>query len=188
LADGNVLLTWHGYHGSSNEIYYAVLDSAGNIAQPITLLTSVPYGAYYPDAIGLRNGKTVVAWEQRGYYPNWGEQMAYAVLDDVYYTPTVPITTPTILTNTLSNRNIYVSLARDGADNAVFTWHDVNVDRIYYALVDDAGLVRTWPLVFRAARGRELNVSSWGAGNGGLPTLVRRVYLPIVMRNQTPRE
>jgi len=128
LPDGNVLLTWEGDHAVGYEIYYAVLDSAGNVAHPVTRLTDVPYGAYDPDAVGLRNGKAIVAWEQDGYYPNWSRQMAYAVLDDVYYTPTAPITTPTIITNTLSNDNRYVSLARDEDDNTVLTWRDSNVE------------------------------------------------------------
>jgi len=128
LPDGNVLLTWEGDHAVGYEIYYAVLDSAGNVAHPPTRLTDAPYGAYDPDAVGLRNGKAIVAWEQDGYYPDSGSQMAYAVLDDVYYTPTVPITTPTIITNTLSNDNRYVSLARDEDDNTVLTWRDSNVE------------------------------------------------------------
>ena len=184
LTDGNVLLTWGGYHGFGSEIYYAVLGSTGDVVHPATRLTDVPDGAYDPDAVGLRNGKAIVAWQQYGYYPDSGSQMAYAVLDDVYYTPTVPITTPTVITNTLSNDNLCVSLVRDGDDNAVLTWRDSNVARIYYALVDNAGAVRTWPLVFRTARGTELDISCWGAASGGLP--LARIYLPLVVRNHTP--
>jgi len=181
LADGNVLLTWEGYHDVGYQIYYAVLDSAGDVVHPVTRLTDVPYGAYGPDAVGLRNGKAIVAWQHD---PGPGSQMAYAVLDDVYYTPTVPIATPTVITNTLSNDNFCVSLARDGDDNAVLTWRDGNVARIYYALVDSAGAVRTWPLVFRTARGAELDISCWGAASGGLPPA--RIYLPLVLRSYTP--
>ena len=165
LADGNVLLTWYGYHGSGYEIYYAVLDSAGNVVYPITRLTDTPYNAYYPDAVGLRNGNTIVSWEQYGYYPNYGRQIAYAVLDSAY---TTTVATQ-ILTNTLENWNYYVSLARDGDDNAVLTWRDDDRQHIYYAVVDYTGAVRTWPLVFRTARGSELDISRWGAGNGSLP-------------------
>jgi len=180
LADGNVLLTWHGYHGSGYEIYYAVLDSAGNVVHPLTRLSDMTYGAYSPDAVGLRSGDTVVAWQQEGYYPDWGPQVAYAVLDSTY---TATVATQ-VLTNTLSNDNCCVSLARDGDDNAVLTWRDSNMDRIYYALVDNAGAVRTWPMVFRVARGSQLDVSWWGAASGNLPPV--RVYLPLVVRNYTP--
>ena len=172
LNDGNVLLTWYGDHGSGREIYYAVLDSAGNAVYPVTRLTDALHDAYRPDAVGLRNGNTVVAWEQYGYYPNWGRQIAYTVLDSAY-TTTVPITMATqILTNTLEDWNYDVSLARDNDDNAVFTWRDSDGLHIYYALADNAGAVRTWPLVFRAARGRWLDISWWGAGNGSLPVPV----------------
>ena len=177
LTDGNVLLTWEGYHAVGYQIYYAVLDSAGNVAHPATRLTDSPDGAYDPDAVGLRNGKAIVAWEQYGYYPDFGSQMAYAVLDSVY---TTTVATQ-ILTNTLSNDNYSVSLVRDGDDNAVLTWRDSNLDRIYYALVDNAGAVRTWPLVFRVARGSQLDISWWGAASGGLPPA--RIYLPLVLRN-----
>jgi len=180
LPDGNVLLTWNGSRGLGYGIYYAVLDSAGNVAHPVTRLTGAPSGTDSPDAIGLRNGNTVVAWTQGGYYPNWGRQIAYAALDSVY-TSTVATQ---ILTNTLSNDNLYVSLARDGDDNAVLTWADDDNLRIYYALVDNAGAVRTWPLVFRTVRGTDLDLSRWGAASGGLPPA--RVYLPLVLRNHTP--
>jgi hypothetical protein len=179
LADGNVLLTWHGYHGFGYQIYYAVLDSAGNVVHPVARLTDMPYYAKSPDAVGLRNGDTVVAWGQEGYYPNWGMQMAYAVLDSTY---TATVATQ-ILTNTLSNDNCYISLARDSDDNVVLTWRDSNMDRIYYAVVDHTGAVRTWPLVFRTACGSRLDISWWGAASGSLPPA--RIYLPLIVRNHT---
>ena len=182
LADGNVLLTWYGSHGSGSEIFYAVLDSAGSVVHPATRLTDVPDDADYPDAVGLRNGNAVIAWEQYGYYPDWGRQMAYAMLDSAY-SATIPITTATIITNTLSNDNCCVSLARDGEDNVVLTWRDSSMDRIYYAVVDNTGAVRTWPLVFRTARGSEIDVSLGGAATGSLPPA--RIYLPLVVRNHT---
>ena len=180
LADGNVLLTWHGYHDFGYQIYYAVLDSAGNVVHPVTRLSDMTYGVHSPDAVGLRGGDTVVAWQQDGYYPDWGLQMAYAVLDSSY---TATVATQ-VLTSTLSNDNCCISLARDGDDNAVLTWRDSNQDRIYYALVDNAGAVRTWPMVFRVARGSQLDVSWWGAASGNLPPV--RIYLPLVVKNHTP--
>ena len=165
LNDGNVLLTWDGWHGFGNEIYYAVLDSAGNVVYPVTRLTDMPHNAYNPDAVGLRNGNTVIAWEQYGYYPNWGCQIAYAVLDSAYTT----IVATQMLTNTLEDWNYDVSLTRDRDDNGVLTWRGDDWQRIYYAVVDNTGEVRTWPMVFRTARGDQLDISWWGAGIGGLP-------------------
>jgi uncharacterized repeat protein (TIGR01451 family) len=288
LADGNVLLTWHGYHESSSDIYYAVLDSAGTVVYPIRRLTHAPNYAYAPDAVGLRSGQVVIAWSQYGYYPGWESQIAYAVLDGNYYsqpnpgeapwtgtyynnedlsgspavtrtdttidfqwgtgfpdpavytdhfsvrwtgtiTPTAgaylftmgsddgsrlwiddqllldrwdasghysqtavtladsphqvkmemrevtgiawaELTWQALLPNPLSRDNYYLSLARDGSDNAVLTWTDGAFERIYYAVLDGLGAVRTPPLVFRA-RHEWTDISQGGSGNGSLPQL-----------------
>ena len=184
LTDGNVLLTWQGYHDSSYNIYYAVLDRAGEVVQPVTQLTDAPSTAQQADAVALRSGETVIAWRQYGRYPEWGYQVGYAVLDDMYVTATLPITTPAIMTNTLSNDNKYVSVARDGEDNAVLTWVDGNCDRIYYALVDAGAVVRAGPLVLLRTRGQGLDVGGWGANSGALPRT--RVFLPLVLRGLEP--
>jgi hypothetical protein len=184
LPDGNVIITWRGNHGFTNEVCYAVLDNAGNVVQPLTRLTDVPNSTYEPDAVGLQNGNTIVAWRQEVADPPNSYQIAFTVLDDVYVTTTLPITTPTILTNTLSDDNYYVSLARDGDDNAVFTWIEDGEWRLHYALVDNTGAVLTWPMVWRTARGAELEVSWSGGGNGSFPTSrpLLAVYLPTVLR------
>lgn len=184
LSDGNVMITWRGSHGFSNEVCYAVLDSAGNVVQALTRLTDVPQSSYYPDAVGLQNGNTVIAWRQYVLDPPDSYQIAFTVLDDVY-TVTVPITTPTILTNTLSNDNYNVSLARDSDDNTVFTWIEGGAWRLHYALVDNTGAVLTWPMVWRTARGDEFEISWSGGGSGSFPTLrlTESIYLPIVLRN-----
>jgi len=70
----------------------------------------------------------------------------------------------------LSKENYYLSLARDGSDNAVLTWTDDAFERIYYAVVDSLGAVRTTPMVFRT-RHRWTDFSQWGSGNGSLPEL-----------------
>jgi uncharacterized repeat protein (TIGR01451 family) len=289
LDDGNVLLTWSQLGISSLDIYYAVLDSAGNVIHPITQLVDAFSGAYQPDAVGLRNGNSVIAWRQYGYYPYWGTQIVYAMLDGDYeplWAPQNPgevawnaryynnetltepaalvridstidfdwgtgspdpsinadyfsvrwtgtITLPVagdyhfimgsddgsrlwidgelimdhwdewgeywiavvpltdgphqvkmemnelvgdawaeltwrpILYNMYANNNEYVSLARDGADNAVFTWQGSD-DDIYYGLVDNAGELRTRPIVFHTQR-TWLDINQQGAGNGSLP-------------------
>ncbi len=184
LSDGNVIITWRGNHGFTNQVCYAVLDSAGNVVQPLTRLTDVPDSTYESDAVDLQNGNTIVAWRQYIDSPPANYQIAFTVLDDVY-TATVPITTPTILTNTLSNYNYHVSLARDGDDNAVLTWIEGSEWRLHYALVDNTGAVLTWPMVWRTARGDELEISWSGGGSGSFPTiqLSQSIYLPVVLRN-----
>jgi hypothetical protein len=186
LSDGNVIITWRGSHGFTNQVCYAVLDSAGNVVQPLTRLTDVPHSSYEPDAVGLQNGNTIVAWRQYVDDPPDSYQIAFTVLDDVYVTTTLPITTPTILTNTLSDDNYHVSLARDGDDNAVFTWIEGGEWRLHYALVDNTGTVLTWPMVWRTARGDELEISWSGGGNGSSTTfrLSQSIYLPVVLRNE----
>ncbi len=184
LADGNVMLTWYGRHGSGFDVYYAVVDSAGNVVHPITQLTDVSSSSYDSDAVGLENGNTIVVWRQPGFYLTYGNQIAYAVLDSVY-SATIPITTPTIITNTLSNDNYDISLARDDDDNAVITWMESSGWRIYYALVDNSGTVRTWPMVLRTTRGEQLDVNGMGGGNGSFSTLrlPPPIYLPTVLRD-----
>ncbi|MCP4536159.1 MAG: hypothetical protein GY832_03345 [Chloroflexi bacterium] len=184
LADGNVMLTWYGSHGSGFDVYYAVVDSAGDIVHPITQLTDVSNGAYDPDAVGLKNGNTIVVWRQAGYYPEYGSQPAYAVLNSAY-SATIPITTPVIITNTLSNDNYDISIARDGDDNAVLTWMETSGWHMYYALVDNGGTVQTWPMVLRTTRNEQLDINLMGGGSGSFPTLrlPAPVYLPTVLKN-----
>jgi hypothetical protein len=46
-------------------------------------------------------------------------------------------------------------------------------------VVDNTGVVRTGPLVFRTACGSQLDISWWGAASGSLPSA--RIYLPLVV-------
>ncbi|GEM_PF-785304 len=166
LSDGNVLLMWYSWDWV---VYYTVLDSAGNVVYPISPI-STQYAAGFGDAIGLRNGNTIIAWQQWGYYPNWSPQIAYAVLNDAY-TTTVPITmSMQILTNTLESDNWNISLARDGNDNAVFTWSDGG-STIYYGVVDNQGNILTPPMPFPIQRpelGADINWRS--SANASLPS------------------
>jgi hypothetical protein len=182
LADSSVLVAWNGQHGSGSEIYYAVLDSAGKVTYPATRLTDALYDVHGLDAVGLRNGKTLIAWEQSGYYPTWGQQIAYAMLDSGYDV----LVSPPVLANPHSNLNYFISLARDGDDNAVLTWRGNEDQRIYYALVDNNGAVRTWPTVLRTAHDSQINLIGWGAASGSLPEPApdqgRRIFLPVVLK------
>jgi uncharacterized repeat protein (TIGR01451 family) len=79
------------------------------------------------------------------------------------------LTGPTQLTYTSASDNMYVSLARDGDDNAVLTWCANIHQHIYYALVGNDGAVRTWPTILRTTHGSQIDVNEQGAGNGSFP-------------------
>lgn len=74
LTGSRALLTFSGYDSllGSMAIYYAALDSDGNIQHPITQLADNVWGIQ-PAATQLPNGRTVVAWVSEA-PPNPGEQ------------------------------------------------------------------------------------------------------------------
>ncbi|MCL7453852.1 MAG: hypothetical protein M8467_12490 [Anaerolineae bacterium] len=185
LASGHVLLTWTGQHGLGQQIYYAVLDSAGRLVHAPSRVSDAPNGAGGSDAVGFLSGNIIVAWEQSG--DQAGEsQIAYAMLNETY-TTTLPLPMATrLLTNTLEAENYAVSLARDADDNAVLTWQGGGDQYLYAAVVGNDGLVRSGPEVLREAHGTSLSVGVTGTGCGSLPTAVRPLalcYLPLVSDN-----
>jgi hypothetical protein len=183
LISGHVLLTWRGWDRQGSQVYYAVLNSAGRVVQAPSRLSDAPYGAGGSDAAGLRNGNTIVAWEERG--AQAGEsQIAYAMLNSTY-TTTLPVAT-TYLTNPLEAGNDAVCVARDGDDHAVLTWRGSDGQHVYAAVVGNDGQVRTSPGILRTARGTSLDIAPTGASCGSLPAPIvswTSYHLPLVTRN-----
>jgi len=129
LRGNRVLFVWH--RGSDDDIYYAVLNSAGNTVKGATnLSTGTGTGWWNSDAVQLSNGNIVVAWSG---------SMHFAVLDKDYSRIVGPITldNPAAVTG-----DAYVSVAADDAGHAILTWMDADWSyrrNLYYALVDSSG-------------------------------------------------
>lgn len=156
LSNNRVLLAY-----SAGSIYYAVLDSAGNI---VKAETSVEAGGWRPDAVQLSGGNIVVAWSEWS-GSTWN--IGFVVLDSAYNR----IAGPTTLSNSAAvTGDDYVSVAADGAGHAILTWTDADGyyrRNLYYALVDGSGNVLTNPMIFRTSQATEpyISISYEGYGN-----------------------
>lgn len=147
LTGNRALLTWS--RDSDGDIYFAVLDSAGNVYKSADNLVEDGAGQYdhHPEAVQLSDGKTVIAWTT-----DWGNSaiVRFAVLESAPAYGT--IVDPIALSNPASTMgNNYVSLAADSAGRAILTWTSNGNNRsLYYGLVDGGGSVLTQPMIFRS--------------------------------------
>jgi hypothetical protein len=181
LADGNILVVWMQDY---RDVFYAVVDSNGNVVKPPTNLTNYGVGGnagWYPEALGLANGNSVIAWTELN--PDWTvAQIRYVVLGGTYNV----VKPSTLLPNPYNAAaNGPVSMVADEADAAILTWPNISDPyiHIYYARLDNQGNVLTEPTIYRQTRGSMIHPSSQGYGIGGLP--LYRVYLPLVLRNSS---
>lgn len=138
LSGNRVLLVWQ--RSSDGNIYYAVLDSAGNTVKAETSTGARGWG---PDAVQLSNGNTIIAWSG---------SMRFVVLDNAYNL----VAGPTTLSNPAAvTGDAYVSVAADDAGHAILTWMDSDSSyrrNLYYALVGGSGNVLTDPMTFRTSQ------------------------------------
>lgn len=160
LTGNRALITW--FRNSDGDIYYAVLDSAGNVVKDKTNLSGDGWSSYdrTPDAVQLSDGKIVVGW-------TGSSNIRFAVLDTNYNRTAGPtsLTIPAATTG-----SDYVSVAADNAGRAILTWMDANYDNrrnLYYALVNSNGGIVTQPMIFRTslAATPRIETSSVGYGN-----------------------
>ncbi len=157
LSGNRALLAYRAYRGSEN-IYYAVLNSAGN-----TVKGETPTGGYgyRPDAVQLSDDSVLLAWTAE-------DQIEFAMLDGTTYNVT---TGPRALDNPAApTGDDYVSVTADGAGHGILTWMDADYDyrrNLYYALVDSDGTVLNAPMVFRTSQAMDpdIETSYMGYGN-----------------------
>jgi hypothetical protein len=163
LTGNRALLTWG--RSSDGDIYFVVLDSAGNIVIDKTNLTGDGTSArdYTPDAVQLSDGKIMVGiatWNGSTYV------IRFAVLDTNY----IRSSGPTLLDNPAGvTGNCYLSVAADHAGNAVLTWtdNDYNSRRnLYYALVNSSGSILTQPMIFRSSQSTSTTLQTNTLGYG----------------------
>lgn len=159
LTGNRALMTW--YQNSNGDIYYAVLDSAGNVIKDKTNLSSDGSSSwdYSPDAVQLSDGKIVVGW-------TGNSNIRFAVLDTSYNR----IAFPSSLDNPAATTgNDYVSVAADNAGQAILTWMDSNWNNqrnLYYALVNGNGGILTQPMIFRTSQASTSYIVTSYAGYG----------------------
>jgi hypothetical protein len=139
VSNSRALLVW--YRASNRDIYYAVLDNAGNTLKGATNV-STGYGGWGPDAVQLSSGNILIAW---------GGFMGFAVLDHAYNR----IAGPTWLFNPAAiTGDAYVSVAADATGHTILSWMDYDSSyrrNLYYALVNGNGTLLTPPMIFRTA-------------------------------------
>ncbi len=151
--------------GSDDDIYCAVLDSAGNVTRPPANVSGDGGSSWdwLSDAVQLADGRIVVAWTG-GNYPNY--DIRFAVLDAAFNR----IAGPTALTHPAAVvGNGYVSVTADAKTRAILTWMDYHYGyrpNLYYTLVDNTGTVLTPPTIFRTSQGASPRIESSYAGYG----------------------
>lgn len=155
LSGNRVLFTMHRF--SNWSVYYAVLDSMGNIVKGQTP-TNI-YGSS-PDAVQLSGGNIVIAMSS-------SYDISYVVLDNSYnlISGSNYLSSPAAISG-----NDFVSVTADQANHAILTWSDAdwyNPRNLYYALVGADGSILTPPMIFLVSRAQEpyLNTSYSGYGN-----------------------
>lgn len=164
LTNNRALLSW-SRSGNSGDIYYAVLDSAGNTVKASTNLSNdgTSQWDWMSDTAQLADGRTVVAWIGNN-YPSY--RIRYAVLDTSYNR----VSGPTLLNNPAAvTGDAYVSVAPAG-NSAVLTWLDYNSfyrRNLYYALIKTDGTQLTPPQVFHTSQAGSpyLETNYYGNGN-----------------------
>ncbi len=164
LSGGRVLLTWNQL--GAYDLYYAVLDSDGNVVKDSTNLVgegTSPYD-WLPDAAQLSDGRTVVAWQAGPFGGPY--HMRYAVLDPDYNR----IAGPTMLSNPAAlDSEGGVSVAADADSHAILTWVDSGAyqGNLYYALLDGSGtqLVPPMPFLTSQAAVPKMVVNQAGYGS-----------------------
>jgi len=158
LAGNRALLTW--FRGGPNAgIYYAALDSAGNVAKPPTNWGIDGDGIWYDsiDATQLADGRFVFAWVK-------GLRVRFARLDSALNPlgSWIELNNPAAQTG---DRGVSITSA---GNRAVLTWMDAAKRRnLYYALVNGDGNVLAPPMIFRTSRGPSpyIETSYEGYGN-----------------------
>jgi hypothetical protein len=174
LTGNQALITW--YRDSDGDVYYAVLDSGGNVVKNKTNLSGAGSSSWDwgPDAVQLSDGKIIVAW-------TGDSNIRFAVLDTAYNRTAGPtsLTTPAAATG-----SDYVSVAADNAGHAILTWMDSdwnNRRNLYYALVNGSGGILTQPMIFRTSQAStpRIETSYVGYGNTSYSSIATGVDTAI---------
>lgn len=169
LANNRVLVAFTESYLETAKVFYAVVDSAGNLVYGPTEIVGV--NGIQPRAVQFGNGNILLAWI------GLDGLVAYSYLDSGYNAGP-----PQVFTH-ISRRaadSLSVTLERYG--QAVLTWVDLDdQDFIYYAVLDQNQTVRTPPLIFisNPAGDPLYQTSAYGFGNAGYLGVYQTSY-PII--------
>ncbi len=145
LQANQAMMTW--VRESDQDIYYAILDSAGAVVKDNTNLTNDPDWNFDADSTQLSDGNIAVAWS------TWTGSQAitrFAILASDFDLSAGPITLQNPATDG-SDGEAWLSLAADQEGRAVITSADFGfLNRLFYALIDSAGTVLTEPMIYKA--------------------------------------
>jgi len=170
LSSNRGFLTWVRRADGDDDVYFAVLDSNGNIVKAATNLSIDEMAIDWsnPDAVQLSNGHVLVAWDAWGCFAGeWLPRIRFAVLDTSFNR----IAGPTCLANPVATTgDRYASVAADNVSRGILTWMDYdwnNRRNLYYALVGGNGNVLTDPMIFRTSQATSpyIETSYYGYGN-----------------------
>ncbi|MCX7670864.1 MAG: hypothetical protein N2439_12420 [Anaerolineae bacterium] len=175
LATGRAFLSWVSRQEGNDDIYYAVLDSNGDLIRPATDLSvdeSVVDWRNF-DVVQFADGRILAVWEAWGCFPGeWVGRIRLALLDVAYNRIGTPHCLLGIAPGATSG-DTAVSITADAAGRAVLTWTDASWEvrrNLYYAFMQSNGVVLTPPMIFRSggirpAGGQYIATSFEGYGN-----------------------
>jgi hypothetical protein len=178
VSPNRVFLSWANQISNSGDIYYAVIDSAGDVIKTATGLTLSDdiIDWWNNDAIQLVDGKILAVWEAWGCAGEWVSRIRFALIDTSYNrigTPTCLVPSPSAKAGDYS-----ASVTTDTAGRGIITWMDRANTYLYYSLVGNNGSVLTPPMIFRSSSYIDTNYDGYGNTSYHFFPL----FLPLILK------
>lgn len=131
----DVVIAWDEYDGSDDQVWFTILDSAGNILVPNRQVTTTPDYSEDINASMLPNGNTAIVWEEDVPGP---DSVGYTIIDGTGAT----VVGPWFIARTNDIDHPAVAAAPDG--NVVIIWNEWVTgqdDNVFYVILDGSGNV-----------------------------------------------
>jgi hypothetical protein len=170
LAPNRTFISWITRRSGNDDVFFAVLDSEGNLAHGVTDLSVDETVTDWnnSDAVQLSDGKILAVWEAWGCFPGeWVARVRYVLLDNAYNRIGTPVCLGKAEAATTGDSS--VSVTRGSDQTAVLTWMDRDYRsrrNLYYALVDASGAVVTPPTIFQSSKATAPYIISSYTGYG----------------------
>jgi hypothetical protein len=166
------------------DVYYIVIDSAGNLIKSPTNLSE--NGALFEwenyDAVELADGSILAVWQAYSCFPDeWGPRIRYAILDSSFNR----VGTPHCLEGGGLTGDLNASVTGDDYGHGILTWQGDEDPHLYYALIDNSGTVLTEPTIFKTG-----GIPPWstpyidtgGDGYGNTSYSLEKIYIPLALK------